>query len=322
MNTTERLIESLQRMSLIRAFEERCEELASASKVRGSMHLYTGQEAIAVGACQAMRPEDSLSFTYRSHGWALARGIPPEQVFGEIFGRAGGCAGGWGGSKHLGDWSKHMFPSNAIVGANVPLSVGSALAAQRTGSDVVAVAAFGDGALNQGVMHEAFVIAAAWQLPIVFMCENNQYAEMSPAEEFRAVPSEVARAAGWGIAGRTVDGMDVDAVHSVMSESLEHARSGNGPVFIEAVTYRYCGHMTGDFQQYRTKEEVAEWRLRDPLTNAATALLAAGVDQGRIDSILTDSTAAVIAAEEAAWAMPEPDDHDLALGATDWAGVA
>jgi pyruvate dehydrogenase E1 component alpha subunit len=256
---------AFRQLVLIRRFEERCEQLFAANKVRGAMHLYSGQEAVAVGTCRAMSPDDALAFTYRSHGWALARGISAVSAFAEIFGRVTGCSAGRGGSKHLGDWDRRIIPSNAIVGAHIPISVGVALADQLRGRHSVSVTAFGDGAMNQGVVHEAMTLASLWKLPVVFVCENNQYGEMTPVAKTLPTESILDRAAGHGIQGMTCDGMDVDDVTAVMARAIGLARTGQGPVFVEAQTYRFCGHHTGDAETYRDKAEVERWRQRDPL---------------------------------------------------------
>jgi TPP-dependent pyruvate/acetoin dehydrogenase alpha subunit len=308
--------EVYERMVLIRQVEERCEILFRDGRVRGSMHLYSGQEAVAVGATLAMTPVDRLTFTYRSHGWALARGMDPVALFGECFGRSIGCSGGWGGSKHLSDWDLGILPSNAIVGGNLPMTNGLAYAAKSLGTGSVAYAAFGDGSMNQGIVHETMVLATLYQLPVVFICENNQYSEMTPAEEMRPVDSEADRAAGWGMRVAQVDGNDVTAVRNAIATAADHARAGEGPTFIEAITYRFCGHMTGDGQAYRTAEEVAEARLSDPIVLARAAMLNIGFTAAELDEVDAKVTRRVAEAEELAWASPEPDVAELANALT------
>lgn len=259
-------------MVRIRVFEERCDILSRQGKVRGSMHLCTGQEAVPVGACLALRSNDALSVTYRSHGWALARGIPPVEVFGECFGREVGCARGRGGSKHLGDWDRRLLPANAIVAGGIPLATGVAFAAKYRGDSDIALAVFGDGALNQGVFHEAMTYSVLWSLPVVFLCENNLYGELTPVGETNPVDEIYQRVAGYGMATSRCDGMDVQDVKSTVEAAIGIARAGGGPTFIEALTYRFCGHMTGDREAYRTRGEVEEWRAKDPLRIAEDAL--------------------------------------------------
>jgi pyruvate dehydrogenase E1 component alpha subunit len=308
----------LTTMLSIRAVEDRSEALFRSAKVRGSMHLCNGQEAVCVGACSVMHPGDALSFTYRSHGWALARGMEPEVLFAEIFGRDAGCSRGRGGSKHLSDWSRRILPSNAIVGGGVPLANGVAFAAKYRRTTDAAIAVFGDGTTNQGVVHEAIGQAVIFQLPVIFLCENNQYAELTPVDEMTPAGSLTQIAAGYDMAAATCDGMDVDDVARVVAEALALARSGGGPTFIEAQTYRYCGHMTGDAQAYRTKAEVDEWRERDPITLLEAKLLTDGVDTDRLAAIRTEVGEAVAAAEQRAWDSPEPDTADILLGTASW----
>jgi pyruvate dehydrogenase E1 component alpha subunit len=319
---TELRLSQLATMWLIRLVEDRSEQLFREAKVRGSMHLCAGQEAVCVGACSVMEPGDALSFTYRSHGWALARGVAPESVFAEFFGRDSGCSRGRGGSKHLSDWSRRILPSNAIVGGGVPLANGVALAAQYKGTTDAAIAVFGDGATNQGVVHEAMGQAVIWKSPVIYICENNEYAELTPADEMLPVTELRQIAAGYDMPAVTCDGMDVDEVAKVVTEALARARAGQGPTFIEAKTYRYCGHMTGDREAYRSREEVDSRRRSDPITLVETRLRAEGVDNARIEQIRTDAQTVVALAEERAWNSPEPDPADIKLGTPSWTVVS
>jgi TPP-dependent pyruvate/acetoin dehydrogenase alpha subunit len=312
-------IENFKTMSLIRAVEERCETLFRDAKVKGSMHLYIGQEAVATGVCSKMQPGDSLSFTYRSHGWAIAGGISPEALLAECFGRVDGCAGGRGGSKHLGDWSKRILPSTAIVGAGAPLAAGIALADKLQGSKRVSVSAFGEGATNQGVVHEAMAIASLWRLPIVFVCENNQYSELTPSHEILPVVDLRDRGRGHGMVSEICDGMDVDAVAEAAATALDRARAGDGPTFLVADTYRYCGHMTGDPQKYRSQEEVAQWKARDPIIQQRDRLLAGGTAADVLHKIEEEVRHRVEVAEAFADKSPEPLLSDLWSGVHSWA---
>jgi pyruvate dehydrogenase E1 component alpha subunit len=311
-------LEHLELMWVIRLVEDRSEQLFREAKIRGALHLCAGQEAVCVGACSVMEPGDALCFTYRSHGWALARGVPVEAVFAECFGRDTGCSRGRGGSKHLSDWSRRILPSNAIVGATPALANGLAFAARYKQTQDVAVAVFGDGATNQGVVHEALAQAVIWKLPVVFLCENNEYAELTPAHEMLPVHDLLQVAAGYDMAAASCDGMVVEDVARVMSDALRRARAGDGPTFIEAKTYRFCGHMTGDPQAYRSTDEVADRRQRDPLVLLANRLKDAGVEEGRIAQIRADAQAMVADAEQRAWAAAEPDPTDILHGTPSW----
>ena len=314
-------VKAYRDLLLVRRFEERCLRLFLANKVRGAQHLYTGQEAVAVGASRAMNDDDAIGFTYRSHGWALAQGITPTAAFAEIFGRSSGCSAGRGGSKHLGDWDRRILPSNAIVGAHLPLVAGVAFADRLNGKSTVGVAAFGDGAMNQGVVHETMTLASLWKLPMVFVCENNQYGEMTPVAETLPTATIGDRAAGHGIVSMVCDGMDVDDVTEVMGRALAHARSGQGPVLIEAKTYRFAGHHTGDAENYRSKEEVALWKERDPLIIQKARLRDAGVDDLTLESIELSVDQEIDQADTDAWESPEPSIDEILLHTPSWATV-
>jgi len=314
-----KLLDSLYTMWLIRASQERCEQLFRDAKVRGAMHLYSGQEAVAVGTCNALNESDRLLFTYRGHGWALARGMPPEAMFGELFGRESGCSHGRGGSKHMSDWSRGIFPSNAIVAANLPIANGIALAAVRKKESRVVVTAFGEGATNQGVMHEALAQAVIWNLPVIFACENNLYAEVTPAHEMRPTAEVVDLASGAGIETAVCDGMDVAAVEATVGPLVDRARRGEGPAFVELKTYRFRGHMTGDFKTYRSEDEIAEWKKRDPLIVLSDRLRESGVTEERIVATQRRAEFAVKDAEEAAWNSPEPAPESMYEYTSSWA---
>jgi len=314
----EQLLGAYRDMWRIRHVETRSERLFREAKVKGSMHLYEGQEAVAVGVCAALDDGDALSFTYRSHGWALARGIPPVEVFGECFGREVGCARGRGGSKHLGDWDRRILPSNAIVAGGLPVATGVAYAARARRTSDVTIAALGDGALNQGVVHEALTFASLWRLPIVFVCEDNGYAELTPGHEFQPVETLSERAAGYGVAVAECDGMDVQSVAGVAQVAVGRARSGAGPTFLAAKTYRFCGHMTGDAQAYRTRDEVEAWRRRDPLLITAECLQQRGFGTDALDEVRDSVAEEVATAEAEAWSAPEPEPADIYQGAPSW----
>ncbi len=252
---------------LIRGFEELALELVKSGVIVGGIHPYIGQEAVAVGVCSALRPQDQLTSTHRGHGHVLAKGADPGRLLAELAGRVTGLNRGRGGSMHAADLSLGILGANGMVGAGAPIAVGAAWAAQQEGSDRVAVSFFGDGALNQGVLLEALNLASIWQVPALFVCENNGYATTLPAS-LAVGGSAVGRAAAFGIPAVTVDGMDVEAVRAAAEQAVDRARTGGGPSFIECLTYRFEGHHTMERRLklgYRTTEEVEGWRARDPL---------------------------------------------------------
>jgi len=264
MHERSELLRIYKTMLLIRRFEEQAVAFYKSGDLRGSLHPCIGQEATAVGAVFALRQDDYLTCTYRGHGQAIAKGLDPKEGMAELLGRATGCSQGKGGSMHYTDLSIGLLGENAIVGAGAPIAVGAAFAAKLDKSDRVALTMFGDGAINQGPLLEALNLAAAWQAPVIFFCENNLYSEMTPIKNMVGTATLMERAAGFGIHSLRVDGYDVLAVYEATKEAVERARGGGGPTFIEAMTYRLFGHMVGDNEPYRTKEEVAEWRAKDP----------------------------------------------------------
>jgi len=254
----------LAEMLLIRRFEEKCAELYSGGKIWGFLHLYIGEEAVAVGVMPAIRPEDAVVSTYREHGHALARGVPAGSVMAEMFGKANGCSRGRGGSMHLFDVSRRFYGGNAIVGGGLPLAVGLALADKLQKRPVVTVCFFGDGAVAEGEFHESLNLAALWQLPVLFLCENNLYAMGTSVERHQSRTDIHAKAAGYGIEAAVVDGMDVAAVERAARQAMDYVRAGR-PFFLEARTYRFRAHSMYDAELYRTKEEVEQWKQRDPI---------------------------------------------------------
>lgn len=281
-------------MLVIRAFEERLAKLYEEGMLRGSLHLCIGQEATAAGGCAALRREDYMTCTYRGHGQSLAKGLEPRAAMAELMGRVTGCCKGRGGSMHLTDVSVGLLGENAIVAAGLPLACGAAFSSKFRRSGQVALTFFGEGATNQGVFHEALNLAAAWELPVVFFCENNVYAEMTPIAHEVRVEHMIARAEGNGVPAVQVDGNDVLAVYEVARAAVERARKGGGPTFIEAQTYRLVGHMIGDPEVYRTKSEVEEWRTREPIARMRELLLTkhdfreselAGLDEKAVKTI-------------------------------------
>ena len=273
-------------MLLIRRFEEQAVAFFLSGELRGSLHPCIGQEGTAVGAVFPLRRDDYLTCTYRGHGHAIAKGLDPKEGMAELLGRRTGCSQGKGGSMHYTDLTVGLLGENAIVGAGAPIAVGAALRAKLDKTGQVAMTIFGDGATNQGALLEALNLAAAWKAPVVFFCENNLYSEMTPISAMIGTATLAERAAGFGWTTMTVDGYDPIAVYETTSRAVDHARNGGGPVFIEAMTYRLFGHMVGDSEPYRTKEEVAEWRAKDMITTFPQRLIAEfGFSQAEIDAI-------------------------------------
>jgi len=268
--------ELLAEMLLIRRFEEKCVELYSAGEIRGFVHLYIGEEAVAVGVNQALTPEDNIVSTYREHGHALVRGIPVDAVMAEMYGKTTGCSKGRGGSMHLFDARRRFYGGNAIVGGGLPLSIGLALADQMRGDQRITACFFGDGAVAEGEFHECLNLAALWDLPVLFCCENNRYAMGTALDREHAQTDLALRAASYGITAWPVDGMDVLAVEHAARRAAEAVRAGGGPHFLELRTYRFRAHSMYDPDRYRDKTEVAQWRERDPIDVFTAQLREAG----------------------------------------------
>lgn len=310
------LLEAYRRMALIREFESRVSVLYRNSEIPGFVHLSIGQEATAVGACWPLGPHDVITSNHRGHGHVLAKGLDPESMMAELFGRGSGANQGLGGSMHIADPSKGIFGANGIVAAGIPIAAGAALASRIRTDRSVTVAFFGDGAVAQGAFHEAVNLAALWKLPVVFFCENNGYAEFSPASDQHPVDLKT-RASGYGMAFHAVDGNDIQAVIEVMSTAVATARAGGGPVFVEASTYRWHGHYEGDPERYRSEAERLEWEGRDPVASARAELLRRGVgetDLATVDSAIVKRIEDAIAAARAA-APPSPSVTSSALRA-------
>jgi pyruvate dehydrogenase E1 component alpha subunit len=262
--------EWLETMTLIRRFEERAGEMYARAKVGGFLHLSIGEEATIVGSARALRASDYLISTYRSHGHALVRGTPPENVMAELFGRVDGCSRGRGGSMHMFDLSRRFMGGYGIVGGNLPIAAGIALASDYRGSEEVTLCTFGDGASNQGTFGETLNLAALWRLPVVFMVTNNQFGMGTALRRHSAVTDLQRKGESLGVPGMRCDGMDVVETHAVVSEAVRQVREERRPVLVEAVTYRFRGHSMADPEQYRSKEEVAQWRARDPIPRSAS----------------------------------------------------
>jgi len=304
--------EWLESMTLIRRFEERAAEMYARAKIGGFLHLSIGEEATIVGAARALREQDYLISTYRSHGHALVRGTPPERVMAELFGRVDGCSRGRGGSMHMFDVEHRFMGGYGIVGGNLPIAAGIGLACDYEGNDAVTLCTFGDGACNQGTFGETLNLAALWRLPVLFMVTNNQFGMGTALQRHSAVTDLQRKGESLGVPGMRCDGMDVLDTHGVVSEALERVREERCPLLVEAVNYRFRGHSMADPEQYRSKEEVEQWRERDPLPSFAQLLIDNGVlDEAQRAQIDEQALARVDAAVEFADASPLPPAESL-----------
>ena len=301
-------------MSRIRQFEDRIHADVIAKRFEGYVHCYAGEEAVGVGVIAQLRSDDWLTSTYRNHGHAIARGVPLEAITGELMGRATGVNGGKGGSMHVADQNLGMIGGMGIVAAGLPIAAGAAFAAAYRGEDRVAIAFFGDGAVHQGAFHEALEFASLFRLPVVFVCENNLYAETTAVDYHLLTGSVAAMAGNYRMPGMQVDGMDVFAVRASAAEAIERARTGGGPTLLEAMTYRYYGQYEGDSQTYKPPAEVARYRADDPLTRfrRSTEGLIDGFELDAIDGEMTAETeAALAAADRAPWPDPSVLTRDV-----------
>jgi len=269
-------VEALRRMLTIRSFDETAGERFADGEIPGFVHLYVGEEAVGVGTCAALDADDYIASTHRGHGHCIAKGLDPKYMMAELYGKADGYCNGKGGSMHIADVDAGMLGANGIVGAGPPMATGAALSIDYQDRDQVAVGFLGDGAVAQGQVHEAVNLASTWDLPAVFVIENNRYGEGTPVEKQHNVDDLSDTAAAHDIPGVTVDGMDVTAVAEAVGEARKRARAGNGPTMIEAETYRYRGHYEGDEQVYRDDEEVQRWRDRDPIDSFKQRLIDRG----------------------------------------------
>src|SRR5215216_2058838 len=294
--TPERLRDAYRQMLVIRKFEETIRNLYQQGKIRGSFHPCVGQEARAVGGCWAVRKDDYMTCTYRGHGQALAKGLSVRAAMAEMLGKITGCSKGKGGSMHFTDPSVGLLGANAIVAGGVPHAAGAALASQLQKKDNVALAYFGEGAVNQGVFLESLNLAVIWKLPLILVCENNLYSEMTPSHETTSVVDTYKRAAAFGMASIQIDGNDLELIYETVEGAAAKARAGGGPMYIEAMTYRLWGHMMGDPEIYRTKEEVAKAKENEPIVRLGRRLIELGCsdsDLARLDteaeSIIADA---------------------------------
>ena len=304
----------LRRMLLIRRFEEKTAEAYALGKIGGFCHLYIGQEAVAVGSLSALRDDDYAISSYREHGQALVRGIPPRVVMAELFGKATGCSKGKGGSMHLFDAGRRFMGGHGIVGGHIPLAAGIAFAIKYQGGDQVCVCFFGEAAVNIGAFHEALNMASVWKLPVIFVCENNRYGMGTAFERVAAVTDVVEHACSYEMAAETVDGMNALTVYDAARRAVDRARKSSHPTLLEVRTYRYMGHSMSDplHGVYRTKDEVEEQKKRDPITQLAEKLKEEKViDQAALDALDAEIHAQVDEAVKFADESPDPDPAEL-----------
>lgn len=303
-------------MLRIRRFEEKAAELYSSGKIRGFLHLYIGEEAVAVGAMQPLGPEDAIVATYREHGHALARGIPAGSIMAEMFGKANGCSRGRGGSMHLFDAARRFYGGNAIVAGGLPIAVGLALADKHLGRPNVTACFFGDGAVAEGEFHESLNLATLWKLPVLFLCENNRYAMGTALERHQAQTDISLKAQSYGLSSEAVDGMDVLAVEAAVSRAATAIRGGGDPFLLEARTYRFRAHSMYDPELYRSKDEVERWMKRDPIPLLAARLREQGLltaaDLGAMEAeVAAEIDEAVQFAEAGPWEPVEDLAKDV-----------
>ncbi len=302
------LREFFQEMLLIRRFEEKVEERFRAGELPGFLHVAIGQEAVAVGVCRALEDGDVIASTHRAHGHTLAKGTHPNELMAELYGKVEGCSRGYGGSMHLYDVERGNLGANAVVGGGLPAITGAALSFKLRGEPRVALAFFGDGATNIGTFHESLNLAQLWRVPAVFVCENNHWAESTPASQHMPIEDVSQRAVAYGMRAIKVDGQDVEAVYAAAHEALDHAREGNGPVFLDVETYRLTGHYIGDPQVYRSKEELQKLReTQDPITKLRERL---GLTEEDVDEIDREVTEIVEASVEFAKNGTDPKPED------------
>jgi acetoin:2,6-dichlorophenolindophenol oxidoreductase subunit alpha len=314
-NTSD-LLEMYKKMVLIRIAEETLLKLFEQSEMPGFIHSYIGEEATGVGVCHALLKEDLIASTHRGHGHVIAKGCDLNLFFAELYGKASGYCKGKGGSMHIADLDLGILGANGIVGGGIPIAAGAAMAVKMRKTDRVSVAFFGDGATDIGAFHESLNLAAVWDLPVIFVAENNGFADFIRVTDHQRIAHIADRAAAYGMAGETVDGNDVEAVNVAMRRAVDRARAGKGPTLLECVTYRWRGHYEGDPQPYRTQAEVEEWKGRDPIKQAERRLMERGeLDEAGRNAIMDELrgriTAAVTFAREAAPPKPESALEDI-----------
>lgn len=300
-------VSMLREMHLIRFFEETVDDLFARGLVHGTMHLSIGQEASAVGSVCALRDDDYILSTHRGHGHCIAKGANIKLMMAEFLGKETGYCRGRGGSMHIADMEGRNLGANGVVGGGIPLAAGVGLSLKIRGADEIVMGFFGDGAANQGSFHEALNMAAIWSLPVVYVCENNRYGMSMSTSRALNIESISERAAAYGMAGATVDGNDVVAVHQAATKAVERARAGDGPTLLECKTYRWKGHSKSDLERYRTKEEVEAWKKRCPIKRFRQLLISEGViDEGEAEEIEEEAGRTIAEALEYAQSSPEP----------------
>jgi len=299
-------------MVLIRRIEERAAELYQQGKIGGFLHLYIGQEAVSTGLIAARQPQDRVITAYRDHGVAINCGLTANEVMAELLGKTTGCSKGKGGSMHMADVNKNFWGGHAIVGAHLPIATGFALGDHYAKNDSVTICMFGDGATNIGFFHEAVNMSKVWNLPVLWVCENNQYGMGTAVERASAVSEMVQKFSGYAIPGERVDGMDVMAVYEASKKALEHVRSGNGPCFLEIITYRFRGHSMGDPERYRERDEIEKWQEDDPIGKYQKYLLeksiATEAEVAEVEKAANDEAEAAVQFAETS---PEPEPEAL-----------
>ncbi len=311
----EQLLTFYKRMAMIREFELRAINERRSGLIPGFIHSCVGQEATAVGACAALRPDDVITSTHRGHGHLLAKGGQPKYMMAELAARRTGYCGGKGGSLHMTDFDLGILGANGIVAGGIPVASGAALAFQMRGEERVALAFFGDGAVNEGAFHEAANLAGLWKLPLIFFCENNLYGEGTPQRKQAPVADLSIRAEGYNFPGVIVDGNDVLAVYEATKTAVQRARAGQGPTFIEGKTYRFRGHYEGDPMVYRSKAELESWRQRDPISCLRARLIEAAVaGEAELQAIETQVQAVLDEAVQFAVASPQPEPESALEG--------
>ncbi len=307
----EQQLELYRQMALIRRFEEKSAELYAEGKIGGFLHLYIGEEAIATGACMALQPGDHLYTAYRDHGWAIARGLDVKAVMAELLGKATGVSGGKGGSMHLASAEHRYWGGHAIVGGHLPLATGTALAVRYNEAPDAVLCVLGEGTTNIGYFHESINLAALWKLPVIFLVENNQYGMGTEVGKASAVSSIFLKGCAYDVASRQFDGQNVLDCYAALADALEYTRK-EGPFLLEAITYRYVGHSMGDPERYRSKAEIEEWRLKDPIRRFADLLLAYDTaDRATLDAIHAQIEAELPEIVRFAEESPEPPDAAL-----------
>ncbi len=295
-------LDLLYKMVLIRNFEEKAAELYSEQKIRGFLHLYIGEEAIAVGTMEVLSDSDNIIATYREHGHAIARGIPLGSILLEMYGKQEGCSGGRGGSMHLFDASRKFFGGNAIVAGGMPIAAGLAMASKMLKQDIISACYLGDGSVAEGAFHESINLAALWKLPVLFLCENNFYAMGTHISEHQSQTDLAAKAASYNVAAEKVDGMDISAVMEATKKAVQSIKQGNGPYFIEFVTYRFRAHSMYDPDLYRPKDEIEEWKNRDPINQFKEKLQVSDEEFKKLEARAQEEIAqAIEEAEKGTW---------------------